>query len=94
VEELNPKEMDKAKCIHYCSMSHVFIRENGVGILDNVFFSAEAWFYLSSYIYKSSKNFPYILKKKLEYSTLSINIMSWDSISLRIQLMGTYSGIS
>jgi hypothetical protein len=36
--------------LHYCLQFHAFIDENGLDVLDNVFFSDEAWFHLSDSI--------------------------------------------
>ncbi|KAL4084269.1 hypothetical protein QTP88_028094 [Uroleucon formosanum] len=44
------REPDKEKRLVYCRWFRSFIDSNGIGELDRVFFSDEAWFHLSGYV--------------------------------------------
>jgi uncharacterized protein YkuJ len=43
------QERDKGARIQYCHWFRRFVRE-GINVLDNAFFSDEAWFHLNGYI--------------------------------------------
>ncbi|KDR23996.1 hypothetical protein L798_07935 [Zootermopsis nevadensis] len=50
------KEPDKGKRLQYCEWFRELVRD-GVGILDNIFFTDEAWFHLSGYVNSQNSRF-------------------------------------
>ena len=44
------KEPDHGKRLRYCRWFRSFVDENGIEVLDRVYFSDEAWFHLDGYV--------------------------------------------
>lgn len=87
-------ELDKSKCLQYCTLFQAFIKENGMKLLGRIFFSSTLWVCISQSSRILSCENPHLFYKVPPHpdklGVLCLIGMWWAPFSLRRQLLVIY----